>query len=191
MKQEVSLEELEGELEPGKEKSASRAVFSWFFKNIKFLLIPASRLEELTIREREYEKTVSKRKFLKRLKSTLTIIGIILVLYVITLGAFGPWISPYTFAEADDVYGVYWTAPSPDHPLGTTYMGRDVYARMIFGARSSLTLALPAIGVSLGFGVIFGIISAYQGGWIDTLIMRIFDVMLAFPALIFAIVIVS
>jgi peptide/nickel transport system permease protein len=168
MKQEVSFEELEGELEAEEEKSASKAVFKWFFRNIKFLLIPASRLEELTIREREYEKTVSKRRFLKRLKSTLTVIGVILVLYVITLAVFGAWISPYTFAEADDVYGVYWTEPSPAHPLGTTYMGRDVYARMIYGARASLTMALP-----------------------DTIIMRVFDVMLAFPALIFAIVMVS
>ncbi|MFW9948182.1 MAG: hypothetical protein ACFFDX_15260, partial [Candidatus Odinarchaeota archaeon] len=129
MKQEVNLQELEGELEAEEEESASKAIFKWFFRNIKFLLIPASRLEELTIRERDYEKSVSKRKFLRRLKSLLTVIGIILVLYVVTLGAFGAWISPYSFAEADAVYGVYWTAPSPAHPLGTTYMGRDVYAR--------------------------------------------------------------
>ncbi|MFX1492709.1 MAG: ABC transporter permease [Promethearchaeota archaeon] len=191
MKQEVNLQELEGELEAEEEESASKAILKWFFRNIKFLLIPASRLEELTIRERDYEKSVSKRKFLRRLKSLLTFIGIILVLYVVTLSAFGAWISPYTFEQADGVFGVYWTAPSPAHPLGTTYMGRDVYARMIYGARASLTMALPAIGVSLGFGIIFGLISAYQGGWVDTLIMRIFDVMLAFPGLIFAIVMVS
>lgn len=113
------------------------------------------------------------------------------MLYVITLAVFGSWIAPYTFAEADDVYGVYWTEPSPDHILGTTYMGRDVYARMIYGARASLTMALPAIGTSLVAGIVLGVISAYQGGWVDTLIMRVFDVMLAFPALIFAIVIVS
>ncbi|MFW9945551.1 MAG: ABC transporter permease [Candidatus Odinarchaeota archaeon] len=191
MKQEVSLQELEGELEAEEEESASKAVFKWFFRNIKFLVIPASRLEELTIRERDYEKTISKRKFLRRLKSLLTITGVILVLYVITLAVFGSWISPYTFEQADAVYGVYWTAPSPLHPLGTTYMGRDVYARMIYGARASLTMALPAIGVSLGGGIVLGVISAYQGGWMDTIIMRIFDIMLAFPALIFAIVWVS
>ncbi len=191
MKQEVRIQELEEELEAEEEESASRAVFKWFFRNIKFLLIPASRLKELTIREREYEKTVSKRSFLKRLKSTLTILGIILVLYVITLAIFGPWISPYTFSEARAVYGVHWSDPSPAHPLGTGNMGRDVYARMIYGARASLTMALPAIGMSLAFGILFGVIAGYVGGWLDTLIMRIFDVLLAFPALIFAIVMVS
>ena len=193
MKQEVSLQELKGELEGEEEESASKAVFKWFFRNIKFLLIPASRLEELTIREREYEKTVSKRSFLKRLKSVLTILGVILVLYVITLAIFGSWISPYTFKEADAVYNspLFWAPPSPEHPLGNTYMGRDVYARMIYGARASITMALPAIGLSVGVGIIFGIVSAYYGGWIDSIIMRVFDVLLAFPALIFAIVFVA
>ena len=193
MKQEVRLQELKEELEGEEEESASKSVFNWFFRNIKFLLIPASRLEELTIREREYEKSVSKRKFLKRLKSTLTILGIALVLYVVTLAVFGAWIAPYTFHEADAVYNapLFWAEPSPAHPLGNTDMGRDVYARMIYGARASLTMALPAIGLSLGFGIFFGVIAGYAGGWVDSIIMRFFDILLAFPALIFAIVFVS
>ncbi|MFX0024960.1 MAG: ABC transporter permease [Candidatus Hermodarchaeota archaeon] len=193
MKQEVSLQELKGELEGEEEESASRSVFKWFFNNIKFLLIPASRLEELTIREREYDKTVSKRSFLKRLKSVLTILGIVIVLYVVTLAIFGAWISPYTFQEADAVYNapLFWAEPSPAHPLGNTYMGRDVYARMIYGARASLTMALPAIGLSLICGIFFGILAGYVGGWLDSIIMRVFDILLAFPALIFAIVFVS
>jgi peptide/nickel transport system permease protein len=64
-------------------------------------------------------------------------------------------------------------------------------ARTIWGARSSLTIALPAITLSVVAGVVFGIIAAYFGGWVDTLIMRIADIFFAFPGLIFAIVLVG
>ncbi|TFF89093.1 MAG: ABC transporter permease, partial [Promethearchaeota archaeon] len=68
--------------------------------------------------------------------------------------------------------------------------GRDVLARIIFGARTSLTVALPAIGLSVIAGVIVGVIAAYYGGWVDAVIMRLIDVFMAFPALILALVFV-
>lgn len=189
MKKQISIEKIKEELE--EEDSLSKSTIRWIFKNIKFLLIPGSRIAELTLRETKYEKSVSKRKFLRRIKSTLTIIGIIIVIFVVTLAIHGSWIALYTIEEADALYSNPWHAPSALHPLGTTDFGRDVYSRMIYGARSSLTMALPAISLSVLAGILFGMISGFKGGIIDTIIMRISDIMFAFPALIFALVLVG
>jgi len=172
-------------------EAVSKSIVSWIFSNVKFLLIPGSRIEELSVRQFEYERTISKRKFIRRLKSTLTILGIGIVITIVSLAVFMHWISPYTFAYADGVHIGSWGAPSSEHPLGQTNFGRDVLARIIFGARSSLTIALPAITLSVVVGVILGVFAAYYGGVIDTIIMRIGDVFLAFPGLIFAIILVG
>ncbi|MFX1301877.1 MAG: ABC transporter permease [Promethearchaeota archaeon] len=198
-RQEKILEQIELErMEGKKEEKISKSVISWFFSNLKFLLLPGSRLEELTFREVEYEKTISKRKFLRRLKSTLTILGIVIVFVLITFAVFAPWISPYSYEELNSVCKTtpempvcVYQPPSPEHPLGTTDFGQDILGRIIFGARSSLTIALPAILFSVSFGIIFGVIAGYFGGWVDSLIMRIADIFLAFPALILALVFVS
>jgi len=187
----TQLVEQELKLEERKEKSVAKRLFKWIGSNLKFLFIPGYRLEELTIREQVYEKTISKRKFIRRLKSVLTIIGIGTIFIIVTLAVFAPWISPYSFAVADGVIVGSWNPPSPGHILGQTNFGRDILARMIWGARSSLTIAIPAISLSVVVGVIFGIIAAYFGGLIDSIIMRISDIFFAFPGLIFAIVLVG
>jgi len=181
---------LEDESEKNGIKDISIRVVKWIGKNLRFLFIPASRLEELTIREIEYEMTRSKRKFIRRFKSVLTILGILLVFLMATLAIFPHWISPYTLQEALGVYTNAWGPPTLTHPFGLTKFGRDVLARVIFGARTSLTVALPAIAMSVVFGVMIGVIAAYYGGWIDAVIMRIIDVFMAFPSLVLALVFV-
>ncbi|NVM44635.1 MAG: ABC transporter permease [Candidatus Lokiarchaeota archaeon] len=166
-------------------------ILKWTAKNLKFIFVPASRLEDLTVREFNYERNRSKRKFIRRFKSVLTIVGILLVFFIATMAVFPHWISPYTFQEAVGVYPDWWGAPSPTHLLGKTRFGRDVLSRLIFGARTSLTVALPAIAFSVVFGVMIGVIAAYYGGWVDAVIMRIIDVLLAFPSLILALVFIA
>ena len=184
--------EQELKFEEVKEKSGIiKNTLLWILRNIKFLLIPGSRLEELSQREFEYEKTISKRKFIRRLKSFLTILGIIIIFIIITFAVHGAWIAPYTKEVANGVLIGSWDPPSPEHLLGQTKFGRDVLSRAIYGAYSSLTIALPAISFSVIMGVIVGMISGYYGGWIDTLIMRITDVFLAFPGLILALVFIA
>ncbi len=183
--------ELELELEERKEQGIVISTLSWIIHNLKFLFIPGYRLEELSIREFEYEKTISKRKFIQRLKSPLTILGILIVFFISTFAIFPEWLSQYTFEEANGVFYGAWQPASPEHLLGTTDFGRDILARLIYGARASLTIALPSIGFSVILGVIFGVISGYYGGWIDSLIMRIMDIFLAFPGLILALVFVA
>ena len=179
-------------MEIGEEKENTfKKMIYWLGRNIKFLFIPGSRLEELSLREFEYEKTISKRKFIRRLKSVLTIVGIVIVFTVVTLAVFGAWIAPYTFDEANGLFLDPWSDPSPEHLLGTTKFGRDILSRIIYGARSSITIALPAITFSVIFGVIIGVISGYYRGWVDTVIMRIMDVFLAFPGIVLALVLVT
>jgi len=166
-------------------------VLSWIFKNPKFILIPGYRSEDLSRREFEYEKNRSKRKMIRRFKSVLTILGIIIIFVVVSFAVFPSWISPYTFEEANGLFSGAWDAPSADHPLGKGKFGRDVLARAIFGARSSLTVALPAIAFSVFIGVILGVMAAYYGGWLDAIIMRLTDIVLAFPGLILVAVFIA
>jgi len=183
--QELKFEEV-------KEKSGIiKNTLLWILRNIKFLLIPGSRLEELSQREFDYEKTISKRKFIRRLKSVLTILGIVIIFVIITFAIHGAWIAPYTREVANGILVGSWDPPTPDNLLGQTKFGRDVLSRAIYGAYSSLTIALPAISFSVILGVIVGMISGYYGGWVDSVIMRITDVFLAFPGLILALVFVA
>ena len=77
--------------------------------------------------------------------------------------------------------------PSAEHPFGTDKMGRDIFARVIYGARSSLSSTLILVVVILVVGTFLGILAGYFGGWVDAVIMRIADMMIAFPGLVLAI----
>jgi len=76
-------------------------------------------------------------------------------------------------------------------PLGTDSLGRCVLSRIIYGSRVSLSAGFVAVGIAMILGITFGVIAGYYGGWVDALIMRIVDIMFAFPALLLAIVIVA
>ncbi len=191
MQKEIVETMYEEERQHNSVKEISKRILKWTAKNLKFLFVPASRIEELTIKEINYEMNRSKRKFIRRFKSFLTIVGILLVFFIATMAVFPHWLAPYTFQDAVGMFTGSWDPPSPANLLGKTNFGRDVLTRLIFGARTSLTVALPAIGFSVVFGVMIGVIAAYYGGWIDAIIMRIIDVFLAFPTLILALVFIS
>ena len=79
--------------------------------------------------------------------------------------------------------------PSAAHLLGTDQLGRDLLYRVLLGARTSLTIAVSAVAISIAFGLPLGIVSGYVGGWLDSLLMRLVDAMLSFPALLLALTI--
>ena len=81
--------------------------------------------------------------------------------------------------------------PSLDHPLGTDDFGRDILSRMIYGSRISLRIGAASITAALLVGTLLGLWAGYWGGWVDTLIMRCMDLLLAFPSILFAIAIVA
>ena len=176
-----------------KEKSTIAEILHWMATHLKFLFIPGYLSEDLEAKRFEYEKRVSKRKFIGRLKSVLTIAGIVIIFLIVTLAIFAPWISVYTFEELTGypLTGSNYGPPSSLHPLGQSKDGRDILGRMIWGARSSLTIALPALIFAVIVGTIIGVIAAYYGGWIDSLLMRIMDIFLAFPGIVLVLVFIS
>src|SRR6266851_8327161 len=76
--------------------------------------------------------------------------------------------------------------PTPAHLLGTDHLGRDILARLAFGARFSLLIGFAAVGVGLIIGVPLGAVSGFYGGWLDLLIQRVVDVLLSFPGFLLA-----
>ena len=108
------------------------------------------------------------------------------ILIVLILCAFAaPWIAPYSYYEQNLDLGA--TAPSSAHLLGTDILGRDLLSRILYGARISLLVGFVATGVALVIGVSWGIIAGYAGGRVDSIMMRIVDVLYGLPFIIFII----
>ena len=126
------------------------------------------------------------RRALRRLfKRKGAVVGLVVITTFVVLAVFAPLLVPY------DPIATNWTLvrkpPSSLHWFGTDELGRDVLARVIYGARASLMAGAISVGIAFGLGVPFGLLSGYRGGFIDALISRITDAMLACPFLILAI----
>lgn len=175
-------EELENINEISNLKLSSR-----FSNSFKFLFFPKSRLEHFYSRDFETVPQKKRNKFRRMLKSSFTVTGIIIIFFMISLAIFGPWIAPYSYqiVTGRDNFN-RWAPPSPKHPLGTGYVGRDVLSRIIYGTSTSLTIALLAVSISVFFGIFLGLGAGYFGKWFDSIIMRLLDMILAFPGIIFA-----
>jgi peptide/nickel transport system permease protein len=93
------------------------------------------------------------------------------------------------FSDASDA-GPY-TSPSIDHPMGTDGNARDVFSRILYGGRFSISIGFVVVFITATIGIIYGSISAYYGGWVDEIMMRFLDIIFAFPGLILALVIVA
>ncbi len=124
-----------------------------------------------------------KNKFLSN--KVFVIFGILAIL-ICLVAVFAPQICGDVDPAAGDLTQAIMP-PSAEHRFGTDKMGRDIFARVIYGARSSLSGTLILVAVILVIGTILGIISGYFGGWVDAIIMRIADMMIAFPGLVLAI----
>lgn len=126
------------------------------------------------------------RKILKRKTSLL---GAVILLIFFLTALIGPFLCRYDPLVTDPVNK--YEQPSQAHVLGTDYLGRDVFTRMVYGARVSLSISF--IGVLSGslIGVLLGLAAGYYGKWIDTLVSRFIDILLAFPGLLLAIMIVA
>ena len=107
----------------------------------------------------------------------------IFLLIVILLAIFAPLVTRYSPAQQSPAN---LRGPSGAHWLGTDDLGRDVWSRLVYGARVSLEASLIAVAVALAIGVPIGLIAGYAGGWSDTILMRAIDTLLAFPAIVLA-----
>ena len=113
--------------------------------------------------------------------------GMLVLFLVVAVGA--PWIATHD-PLAQDLYGRL-SAPSWEHPFGTDDFGRDILSRVIYGSRISLKIGIAAVTVALSLGTVIGLVAGYKGGVVDQVLMRVRDVMLAFPSILLAIVIVA
>ncbi|VAW05218.1 Dipeptide transport system permease protein DppC (TC 3.A.1.5.2) [hydrothermal vent metagenome] len=130
-------------------------------------------------------------------------VGLAIVTLLVLMAVFAPLISPYPPNEVligkEDVgprekpcvHALGCDSEQPQHILGTDANVRDEFSRIVFGARVSLTLGFFTVTIALIVGTFFGAIAGYVGGWFDNLTMRIMDVILGFPSLLLALVIVS
>lgn len=98
-------------------------------------------------------------------------------------------LAPVVTGGIDPSVGVMreaFQAPSAAHIFGTDKLGRDIFTRVIYGARTSLTAAFSVVIIIFGLGTVLGVLAGYFGGWVDTVIMRIADMMVSFPGMVFA-----
>ncbi len=116
----------------------------------------------------------------KTLANPLSKAGFMIIVVVFLLAMLAPFIAPY---DPDEInVKAILIEPSWQHWMGTDGLGRDVLSRMLFGGRISLLVGLVAVGISTIIGIILGAIAGYYRGWVDTIIMRLVDVMLSIPS---------
>jgi peptide/nickel transport system permease protein len=112
--------------------------------------------------------------------------GLLIVLAIVVVAAIGPWIAPHPEDIAASHLLQRLKPPSADFPFGTDNLGRDIFSRVILGARGALAIALTVVGVAMLIGVPLGLVAGYRGGWLSETIMRVTDVVLAIPQLVLA-----
>ncbi|MDX6410749.1 MAG: peptide/nickel transport system permease protein [Gaiellaceae bacterium] len=122
------------------------------------------------------------------------IIGAFFVLLFVFCAIFAPWLAPHNPLDQDlSALGANGIPPGPSaaHWFGLDTLGRDEFSRILYGARLSLLVGVVSVSFGLSIGMVLGALAGYFGGWVDTLVMRLIDVMLAIPGLLLAIGIVA
>ena len=122
-------------------------------------------------------------------KSPAAIVGAAIVAILIFVGIAGPWLAPYDPVELDIL--ATNSPPTLAHPFGTDDFGRDIFSRVILGTGNTLGLAGASVLVAAVLGVTLGLSAGFYGRWVDAAIMRVADVLLAFPGLLLALVLVT
>ncbi len=114
------------------------------------------------------------------------LVGLVITLAVVVFAIVGPWVAPYGEHE---IVGKPFTMEGSF--LGTDYLGQDVWSRVLWGGRSILVISFLATLLGMVLGILIGVVAAYAGGWADEVIMRLNDVMLAFPQILLALLVLS
>ena len=140
--------------------------------------------------EKKHRKSSPYKDAQKRfLRNKLAMAGLVIVIIMAIIAIFAPLISPYNPNER--IKEVSQKAPSPQHWFGTDLLGRDIFSRVLYGARISMLVGVVAVAISLAIGLFFGALSGFFGGLPDAFIMRIADIFFAFPYILGAIVIMT
>jgi peptide/nickel transport system permease protein len=124
-------------------------------------------------------------------KNKIAIAGLVVMLLLYAITLLTPLIAPFDPAEQGDIVAMRYLSPSWDHPMGTDRFGRDVFSRVLYGARISLSIGFIAVGIGVLLGTLLGALAGYFGKAVDTVIMRFTDMMLAIPRLVLLIVVIA
>ncbi|SHF34465.1 nickel transporter permease [Desulforamulus putei] len=128
--------------------------------------------------------------FWRRLrKNKLAMVSLVFLLALTMVAVFAPYVAPYDPYLSDMPKALQ--GPSSEHLLGNDELGRDILSRIIYGARISLRVGLIAVGIALSAGMVLGSTAGYYGGRLDNIIMRLMDIMLAFPSILLAIALMA
>lgn len=131
-----------------------------------------------------------RRRIVRRLvRNRGAVAGLLILAVLVVLALLAPAIVPFDPIKIDPMRARY--SPGLPYLFGTDQYGRDVFSRTLMGSRISLVIGFVAVGIASVIGVAVGLVSGYYGGWTDTLLMRIVDIMLAFPNILLALAIVS
>jgi peptide/nickel transport system permease protein len=131
----------------------------------------------------------SDRAMLRAVRRPAAIAGLVIAACFLVLVVAAPWLAPYDPYDQDLSSSL--AQPSAEHPFGADQYGRDVLSRVMFGTRTALLAIIAADGIALVLGSLFGLVAGFAGGRTDSAIMRLVDVMLAFPYLLLALIIVA
>ncbi|WP_083205094.1 oligopeptide ABC transporter permease [Bacillus sp. FJAT-27264] len=136
----------------------------------------------------ETEDAFLKQLFTRFIRHKLAVAGLVITVLLILVALLAPWIAPN---DPKEVTGVFSAPPSAEHWLGTDQVGRDVLSRLIYATQISLIVGFVTVALYVTVGTLIGIVSAYFGGWLDMVIMRITDMFMAFPFLMVILVVIS
>jgi len=127
--------------------------------------------------------------FRRLVRNRLALLGLVLVALNLAMVLFAPAISPYEPFKMS--LSERHSPPGAKHLLGTDFFGRDILSRIIHGARVSFLLGITVVSFSLAVGTTLGLVAGYFGGWVDSLFMRVTDIFLTFPSILFAMAIMA
>lgn len=122
-------------------------------------------------------------------RGNLTFLGVGIISAFVLGAILAPWLTPYGYGEMN--YGASHSAPSMAHPLGTDFFGRDILSRVLYGIRLSLLLGVIVVTINMVVGTAIGLIAGYFGGWVGNVLMRVTDMFLALPLILFALAIMA
>lgn len=131
----------------------------------------------------------SRRALRRFLRQRLAVVGMVITLFLIVIAILAPLIAPSSIDTADVMAANKF--PSSAYPFGTDGIGRNVLTRVMFGTRTSLFVGFTAVGIACAIGIPLGLAAGLRGGWVDFVVMRIVEVMVAFPGILFAMFLVS
>ncbi|MDI6894719.1 MAG: ABC transporter permease [Bacillota bacterium] len=123
-------------------------------------------------------------------RNRVAVFGAAVLFLEILVAVLAPWLAPHDPTKLQ-LGSVLLPPGTPGHMLGTDEFGMDVSSRLIYGARISLTVGVVVVSISAALGIILGALAGYYGGWVDTLVMRAVDLLLAFPFFVLAIAIMA